>query len=1037
MSTALTADAQAQRSAAPSPSIGSSRTVRSEASSSRQLPLRSVTPERFLDGFQLSPEKEAWDHRTTNVEAPVTESGSPRRKHRSGKSGGFLLDSAYTIAHGQNRQSVHHHGKGKSKDEPGSSSGLERARIANHKHKPSIGSSPLANAVTNVNRQALDEAQAVENATEAQNARPVESIQDASRNVVNRHGMLNLPSFDADPAQIVNMALNLSENRRRHFSTGYVAPVDPAGGRRIVSTGRLGPPLQPSPRQGDNTKYRNAFSRTSPRDPSPRLNRFLLGNNSPLSETQNGEYYENAPTMNFPTAAGPLIDPSDATLVRVEKARETMELGLQYRRLLQYLPKLPVPQSGRSGENNNPNNETLGRSYNPLQYIRNRKVRTRERHLFNSEADGWRDIDKVKNWIDEVADMRKDHVSRVDDKFPLPSFGEKSADPTSLQGTVSPPASIRQNNGTNSKPTRPRKDWNFDYWDLLADAHWLDQRDNKYLIEDRDGKKLYQKAKLQKEHERRQSKEIQRHQPRRSESIPRQIISAITPRTSTADGRRPGEERGRPRHQLHDSITSAHEYSSSTDRKSRWARKLKRSESFSSSEESAAGSLRDLSRSRVHPYSRARQESAVLDKQVMQLLAQENEEDIDWEMVKDFQKLEESKTPPQTSTRHPSTAEDPTDPGIKHITKKLPSPIKIPSKDTLKRGGDSLHKPQLSLEDDSTAPNSPELESLVPGIAINLSPPGIQRDSISRRLLPSISRSDSKERHRVSQTDFAVAKRPASNSRLEQIRREAVTDSDSPRSPADSLLSPKDAIDISKSLRRTHSDGKRPHENGHAKESISKLKQLAKVPGKIADRVVHPSRVGDLIRRKESVDSGRLTSPRSGHASEASDADEDAFGNRLDEPISRRATNTSDGGTLSRKTTSNETRYFNNNLPVFRSPFKKRDGDESGPIMRGDHISQQQSALRDRGRQDRFHRLKPPSLDMRSVSPSPDPPMQRSKSNESENTFDETRRGSDPSGRRDSRSPVSPASTPNFPHPNAATLAPTTTGPSLTEVSLP
>jgi hypothetical protein len=83
---------------------------------------------------------------------------------------------------------------------------------------------------------------------------------------------------------------------------------------------------------------------------------------------------------------------SQSTLSRAQKAKDYLELQAQYRRVLDFLPPLTPSQSRRPSTASPPGSPValyptsttgsidfsrLGRPYNPLQYIRNRKVRAR------------------------------------------------------------------------------------------------------------------------------------------------------------------------------------------------------------------------------------------------------------------------------------------------------------------------------------------------------------------------------------------------------------------------------------------------------------------------------------------------------------------------------------------------------------------------------------------------------------------------------------------------------------------------------------
>ena len=89
---------------------------------------------------------------------------------------------------------------------------------------------------------------------------------------------------------------------------------------------------------------------------------------------------------------------SPATAARVEKAKIYFELAHEHRRLLSHLP--PLRRPGTPAPTTGP--EALQKAYNPLQYVRNRKLRIWEKTPINSESEGWHDVQKVKAWVDAV-----------------------------------------------------------------------------------------------------------------------------------------------------------------------------------------------------------------------------------------------------------------------------------------------------------------------------------------------------------------------------------------------------------------------------------------------------------------------------------------------------------------------------------------------------------------------------------------------------------------------------------------------------------
>ena len=289
-----------------------------------------------------------------------------------------------------------------------------------------------------------------------------------SSRAVSRHAGDNTPQeFDKDAAQIVNLALSLNESRRR-ASAGVGRALTNAGlrDRRVSSVHRASPtPRHPepswrdlvkSPEDGNALRHRNIT-------PSPGVpDRYL----------DDGGY-----------------DFSDATLARAEKARKHFELWGEYVRLLPHLPPLRPPATNRKFDE--AASDVKGaRPYNPLQYIRNRKIRFRERSAINTEIHGWEDVENVHAWVDTVTACYETS-GEPEVCIQLPPVKPKS--PTDASGAGFSPASPTSSRpqGTETKPKRPRMDWLFSPSDLLADVAWLEEGSNKAKIEDRDGKKIF------------------------------------------------------------------------------------------------------------------------------------------------------------------------------------------------------------------------------------------------------------------------------------------------------------------------------------------------------------------------------------------------------------------------------------------------------------------------------------------------------------------------------------------------------------------
>ena len=262
--------------------------------------------------------------------------------------------------------------------------------------------------------------------------------------------------LDLESAQIVDMALRISQSRR-------------AASQRVVSQ-QAPPRLTPlSDTSGvSSLKQHLLQQRKVSRTGSPRRNTSGVRNALESFDVQadDGSYRYHI---------------SRSTLARVQKAKEYMELMAQYRRLLGHLPALRAaggsPQLGAQGESG-------GRQYNLLQYIRNRKVRARERQPLDGEAQGFKDVMQVTNWVDEVVDWSSTDGQALDEEHPPPSFASAERQKDEVP-------SVSEGSKAAAKLARRRIDWLVEPADLIADAYWLEQGNNKSLIQDRDWNWLY------------------------------------------------------------------------------------------------------------------------------------------------------------------------------------------------------------------------------------------------------------------------------------------------------------------------------------------------------------------------------------------------------------------------------------------------------------------------------------------------------------------------------------------------------------------
>lgn len=350
--------------------------------------------------------------------------------HKNRRSGGFLLDSVF--ANGPPRGSADANGKRKAQD---GQLQVDKRRVGGNRvsRDSSLRGSPLSREVS-MNDGPTDE----------------RNGQNASRP----------PSMDA--TQLVQMALNLSESRKRHVSNTLRVP---SGSERSIAPAfmpNVGTVRASSASRQRSSQYAN--EKTGGSEGSEKRSDLSL--EQPVSNAGPGS--ENV----FYTF-------SPATLARAEKARKYLELGNEYRRLLQTLPPLKP----------NTSNE-LGRAYNPIQSLRNRRIRIREKRPFPAPPETWTDVDRVSGWVNDVESAAFMDYDDTDEDLQVPPFeGEyEAAKGDSQQHST---ARHRRTDTVASVISRPENSWTIEPTELLADVYWTEHGDNKAYIETRKGSPVF------------------------------------------------------------------------------------------------------------------------------------------------------------------------------------------------------------------------------------------------------------------------------------------------------------------------------------------------------------------------------------------------------------------------------------------------------------------------------------------------------------------------------------------------------------------
>ncbi|KAL8669427.1 MAG: hypothetical protein Q9168_005984 [Polycauliona sp. 1 TL-2023] len=942
------------------------------------------------------------------------------RRQRARRSGGFLLqDTAPRYTYETLRPpavQIANDRKGKGRSDDNEPLSVHHTPKSRHRQKLSLGNSPLSTVVYNSadgSGSPSYERYSTEDSITNGNGAP-DSGYDSRDGV--RNSTEAPPSalgHDTDPAQIVSLALSLSESRRRNVSGGRLSPLYVNAGQRQVSSDRGAGRLSGSYGSigGANLRRHLNEQRRVSRNITPRSSTQSTGSPSSRSaqSSDGGDASATSRYLDTDLSNEAIQNPSSATLARAEKARTAFELSYEYRRLLQHVPKLPVPARSRPSTSKAAHapeasiEDDLGRVYNPLQYIRNRKMRGRERKALDAESEGWKDLDRVKHWIDAIASNHEAKNSITPNQIALPPLDVTQVDP---QATQTGPNHEKSGSidARSMKSERQDLDWKFAPWDLLADTAWVSRDDNMRLIEDAKGNKLFPLSKHSKENTPRTSLENPRGPLRRSLSLIRGGIEDERQSVALEPSKKKMRGRGHLRGKSYDPKSLSNEYESPRERKGRWHRNFGRSRSPSSSGDSVTEGMNG------HAWGSHRDQDsldgAALEKQMMKLLAKEFEEDPFSdirrpepapELLIDSGKpfSEEQRTGKTAPGQSPSRAESP--------ERGTPAAWSTGRQQQLEGNLEEYRgrQPRSSLDDlHVTAPSSPSTFQFGPSIFVHRSAPNSRSVSpkkpLASKFRPSL-RSGSKSRRTTSEYRIeTIAQSPSKGRPLgtgkvgAEVAQRAIHKSDS----ASNLLSPITAEHLGKRFRRMNDSSSSIKVIKESRDPESRFKGLLKGT-RIAELVGNEvSRVGDMIWRREASSLSRATSPVNGRATEDSDSDGEisTLENSPETDLSRVTTTTDDGVSNPRMfNKGGHPKYHPPNLPTFRSSLSRADTGLPTATSPQDHpITRQQLAQKARGRSSKFERLAPPKIDMRNVSPSASPPLSRIQTTDSNNISRDT-----------------------------------------------
>ncbi|KAJ4165039.1 hypothetical protein LMH87_006686 [Akanthomyces muscarius] len=777
-------------------------------------------------------------------------------------------------------------------------------------------------------------------------------------------------SVDADSTQIVNMALNLSESRR-------------LVSRRNVSRGAP-PKLLPLPDSATTNDLRQQLKqqRRSSRNISPRPGQSMiprqstgLSASSPLhSNFHAGQ--DDVYRYHF----------SASTLARAQKAKDQLELMAQYRRLLDVLPPLkPVhlravatsPPASPAGAakvftwSSTPNPVQLGRKYNPLQYIRNRKVRARERKVIDGERQGFGEVDSVKSWVEKCEQNVALQQSEDDAECMVPFSG------TEVSGAqfVPDPAAKA------ARTRRPRVDWFVEPCDMIADAYWIEQDQNRDLIEDRHWRKIFPPK-----------SDLSRPMSRENEE-PRQIVpfspDAANHHPSLPDishvHRSHGPDHGRQhtmdraREKLHHMKDSNHWHVSDHFHGRPRSKKDSASEFSESDTEARNRTIRD---SRKRTESKAAQPGDILHKQMLEMITKENGDKDVLELAGVEHFVPPSMASPERNVRSKPSSRLHSRRGSimdfsDHEPKGTFERMHKTSPSRFRRENQVVDGPNLraprSIDNDSSLPTSPELRPL-------------RKNTLESAPMELPSRSGSPSRNQSANTRTAPEAKLDADSdavaanRAETLPREADSHShplDGEPSLARNASAPL-AGDTIKSHRRM---GSLLH---RADDPNSGLRGIFKGPR--IDTVLRGgvSRIGDILRKKD----GSGESPEIDSTDE-SDSERNR-GRRPSLPLSRRPSKRE-------KPKKQDSKHFLDVMPQFQhAPGASTETDiHKSASWAGRVVQSNESSSR-------VDLPKPPQTRVRSPSMSTSPPRKvASRPGESDISEPESIKGRIPTGVRD------------------------------------
>lgn len=760
-----------------------------------------------------------------------------RSQRRTASSSSFLVDSSFLSKSKSIRTSSHrprllesHRNEKRGAPESDIATPKKRSRFPWSRNRESVEGSSVegSSVIAGPQEAAGTETSGPSSAQQPPTSEPLPARADNNEAV---------PGLDRDSLQIVNLALNLSESRRRNnLGRSVSTRLSGAGGSvPYADSATL--------TTGAGRGYPTLHTR---RDyPHPGISHRA----TPLP----GELAVNPASVLdlLPNAAGEETLPhafSTSTLARADKARRHFELFHLYLRLLPSLPPLRHhgTQDATDASSASKASFPQARDYNPLQAIRNRKVRFRERRPIDPESEGWYDVARVREWVNSVQFQYGDRSHLPSECLKLPPFERGEKDPPREEPddpdlfAASPPSSLRRVSRTSSTKAarRPRFDWAISPAELLADAAWVEEGQNKSKMVDKDGNLLFPDPAQLHPCGEMPPTSAQAHMQAKSPSAGARHADSDTSFSNAhpalgAEFR--SVNRGRRRHRYHSAAHGFHSRGTSLTSIGTKERKLGL-RSSSSSSVSATGERHswyhhadNAGGSAASKLTRAR--SARVNSSTT---APDEEHGLD-----------AGPLPSQTSTIQPMWAK-------------------------LDERSGSLSS-AASRQDPSSTGTPPVPLGYFPSIASNLSPPSSRSPSPSKRqvahgIIARHARSKSRSRPREILEDKLISATDTAENLQQYIPDAAYRAGKLEPSPIPDHVSPLNQADKT----RTHT-----HVRKGSFQPESRLRGIFKGPGKIAEIVGNEvSKMGDLILKKDDPAHSRTSSLETALPSEDSALDE-------------------------------------------------------------------------------------------------------------------------------------------------------------------